>query len=179
MLSNGRQRCLYTTPHDMKIEYLRQSLAEYDKPDQLATLIAKCPQIEQFKRSAVLVPINVRLVKNDKGNRVQKSFYTLSKRAENLKSFKGKIARLFLSRYSQLSGKQLFNEDDVFNLFFFCIILRLYESSMTYIVDMKPLLYSSRLVLTLISWVGVHFCASNLFSDEKLFLFPGRTFVTH
>lgn len=85
----GGRRCLYTTPHDMKIEYLRQSLAEYHKPDQLAALVAKCPQIAQFRRSAVLVPISVRLVKNDKGNRVQKSFYTLSKRAQHLKSFKG------------------------------------------------------------------------------------------
>jgi hypothetical protein len=86
--SNGF-RSLYTTSHDMKVAYLKQSIAEYNRPDQLTKLMSQHPEIGQFKRSAVLVPISVRLVKNEKGNRVQKSFYMLSKRAEHMKTFKG------------------------------------------------------------------------------------------
>lgn len=97
----GRQRCFHVTKtlnrtivsasDDMKIQYLKESLSEFNKPNHFKELTAKNPDIEKFKRSAVLVPISIRLEKNEKGHRVQKSYFTLSKRTENLKAFKGTL----------------------------------------------------------------------------------------
>ena len=81
----------YSSSNDLVVEYLRRSLSEYDKPNYIDELAVKHPEVIKFKKSAVLVLISVRLTKNVKGHFVQKSYYTLSKRCEQLKSFKGQV----------------------------------------------------------------------------------------
>lgn len=90
-------RTIVSASDDLKIQYLKESLSEFDKPNHFAKLVAKNPDIQGFKRSAVLVPISVRLEKNEKGHRVQKSYFTLSKRTEKLKSFKGTFHIKFIN----------------------------------------------------------------------------------
>lgn len=76
---------------DLKIEYLRQSFSQYNRPNHYEKLLAENKNISKTRRSAVLVPISIRLEKNSNGNYIQKSFYTLSKRTELMNSFKGEI----------------------------------------------------------------------------------------
>jgi len=79
----------YSSSNDLNIQYLKHSLSEYDKPEHLDYLAAKNPHVKALRRSAVLVPISVRQAKNARGHFVQQSFFTLSRRAQHLKTFKG------------------------------------------------------------------------------------------
>lgn len=66
--------------NDLRIEYLKQSLVAYDKPNCYESLVLRNSKIERLKRCTILIPITVRIVRNNRGNYVQKTFYTFLKR---------------------------------------------------------------------------------------------------
>ena len=79
---NLSKRC-YSSIHDMQIEYLRRSFEDYNQTEITNSF--------SLRKSAVLVPISVRLEKNKKGHFTQQSYFTLTKRTEHLKNYKGQV----------------------------------------------------------------------------------------
>lgn len=76
--------------NDLRIAYLRESLAPLNKPNYYDFLIAKKPSLAALSRAAVLIPISVRQERNKKGMFVQKSFFTLTKRSDKVNTLKSK-----------------------------------------------------------------------------------------
>jgi 8-oxo-dGTP pyrophosphatase MutT (NUDIX family) len=77
--------------NDLRIEYLKQSLAKYHRPNEYELLLAKNRKIETLKRSSILIPISVRQERNEKGMYVQKSFYTFTKRSKKMNVHPGEV----------------------------------------------------------------------------------------
>ena len=75
----------------LKIEYLKKTFAKFNKPNHYEHLLTKLPIISKLKRCSILVPITLKQVKNEKGMYVQKSFFTLTKRPDTIKTFKGQV----------------------------------------------------------------------------------------
>ena len=76
--------------HDLKVDYLKRSLEPLNKPNYYEQLLVKYPYVAKLRRCSVLVPITVKQEKNQKGHRVQKSYFTLTQRADTIK-FKNEI----------------------------------------------------------------------------------------
>ena len=86
-----KRRFSTESANELIIEYLKKTFAEYHRPGFTDYLVSQIPDYKKCRRSAVLVPISVSLVKNNKNNFVQKSFFTLSKRTEKVTSHKGDV----------------------------------------------------------------------------------------
>ena len=71
--------------HDLKVDYLKRSLEFLNKPNYYDQLLVKHPFISKLRRCSILVPITIKQEKNKKGLRVQKTFFTLTKRADTIK----------------------------------------------------------------------------------------------
>ena len=67
------KRFMSTSINDMKIEYLKRSFEEFNILSTDSFVNETC---SSFKRSAVLVPISVRMERNKKGHYYQKSYFT-------------------------------------------------------------------------------------------------------
>jgi 8-oxo-dGTP pyrophosphatase MutT (NUDIX family) len=76
--------------HDLKIDYLKRSLEFLNKPNYYDQLVIKHPYVSKLRRCSILIPITVKQEKNKKGLRVQKTFFTLTQRADTIK-FKGEV----------------------------------------------------------------------------------------
>lgn len=85
------KRKFVSAENDLIIQYLKQAFKPFDKPNYFDTLITRNPNIAKTKPCAVLVPISVKQEKNSKGNRIQKSYFTLTKRTDFINSFKGQV----------------------------------------------------------------------------------------
>lgn len=59
--------------HDMKIEYLKRTFEGFNVPSTDSFVSQACGS---FKKSAVLVPISVRMERNHKGHFHQQSYFT-------------------------------------------------------------------------------------------------------
>jgi 8-oxo-dGTP pyrophosphatase MutT (NUDIX family) len=91
LLTKTSQRFLTTGEHDLKIDYLKKSLEPFSRPpNDYEKLLVKHPSIGKLKRSSILVPITIKHEKNEQGVRVQKSYYTLTQRANTVK-YKGEV----------------------------------------------------------------------------------------
>lgn len=87
---------------NITLEFLKQKFQPIDKPNYLEQIEAKNPFISKLKRSAILVPISIK-EETQNGNKLNKTYFTFTKRSENLKSFKGQVCFI--------GGKR--DEDDV------------------------------------------------------------------
>jgi 8-oxo-dGTP pyrophosphatase MutT (NUDIX family) len=77
--------------NDLRIEYLKSTFEIFNKPNHCELVASKNRNILSLKQASVLVPLTIKIEKNDEKNYVQKMFYTFSKRTEIMDSFKGQV----------------------------------------------------------------------------------------
>ena len=75
----------------LTLSALKEKFSILDKPNYYDTLILKNPNIKKLKRASVLIPMSVNENTDESGSLVRKSFYTLTKRTDKMKSFKGDV----------------------------------------------------------------------------------------
>lgn len=77
--------------NDLRIDYLKSTFEHFNKSNHYDFVTSKNPNILHLKQASVLVPLTIRIEKNESKNYVQKMFYTFSKRTEIMNSFKGQV----------------------------------------------------------------------------------------
>jgi 8-oxo-dGTP pyrophosphatase MutT (NUDIX family) len=70
---------------------LKKKFSILDKPNYYNTLVVKNPAFAKLKRASVLIPISVEEKLDENGRLIRKSFFTLTKRTDKMKSFKGDV----------------------------------------------------------------------------------------
>lgn len=70
------------------IEYLKSKFSALNEPEYYENVLSKIDQFQGLKRASVLIPISF---KQDENSNDRRSYFTLSKRNENLRSFSGHV----------------------------------------------------------------------------------------
>jgi coenzyme A diphosphatase NUDT7 len=84
---------LYTgsAENDLRIDYLKSTFQLFNKPDHYEYITSKNSNIIHLNQASVLVPLTIRIEKNDKKNYVPRTYYTFSKRTEMMDSYRGQV----------------------------------------------------------------------------------------
>lgn len=80
----------YSTKN-LSIESLRSQLAKINRPNYLQNLIKKNENIGKLKQASVLVPISIKTDIDSNGNKIERTYFTLTKRTDNMRSHKGDV----------------------------------------------------------------------------------------
>ena len=76
---------------NFSLKSLQAKFKQLDMPKYYDSLILKNPAISKLKRASVLVPISIRENLNENGTLTRQTIYTLTKRTDKMKSFKGDV----------------------------------------------------------------------------------------
>ena len=74
--------------HQRRIQFLKSKFDKCYRPNNYEYLLSKNPNIAKTKRSSVLVSISFRV---DKNTNTEIPYYTLSKRSEHIRTFRGQV----------------------------------------------------------------------------------------
>jgi coenzyme A diphosphatase NUDT7 len=76
----------------MSLDFLKNKFSKLHKPNYYEQLLVKNSQISKLKRASVLIPISIQTEVDPETGAVEpKSYFTLTKRTETMKSFKGEV----------------------------------------------------------------------------------------
>lgn len=153
----------YSTP---SLDTLKETFVKYDRPNSFARLLEVNAGVAQLKRASVLVPISI-----SEG----KTYYTLSKRTDLMKSFKGEVCFL--------GGKKDNAETDVDTAFREAKEeANVDAASLTYLAQLPPLMTFNQVIVTpVIAYFDKsHFKpVLNATEVELIFDLPTERFLTN
>ena len=155
-----------STLNEEIIEHLRNKFAKFDRPNHLEYLASKHPDIAKLKRASILVPISAKRLPNSSSFQ---TFYTLSKRTEQMSSFKGQVCFV--------GGKKDNDETDVQTA------LRegkeeigIEADQLTIVAQMCPLITFNRLLVTpIIAYFDKEKFRPKLSKEEVEYIFELQT----
>ena len=76
---------------DLTLDILKSKFSKLNKPNHYDQLLRKDDYISKLKRASVLIPISIRSEEDANGKVVKKSYFTLTKRTETLRTHKGEV----------------------------------------------------------------------------------------
>jgi hypothetical protein len=83
----------FTVDSSQEISFLKARLEKHDNPTVCEKILKDYSDAKLFSRAAVLIPINFRTEVNPTtGQAESRTYFTLSKRAETMSSFKGDVS---------------------------------------------------------------------------------------
>ena len=77
-----------TNNHSLKVDSLKNIFKKFNKPNHYDHILAKNSNLSKLKRCSVLVPISF---KNESNNHRLTTYFTLTKRPDTIKTFKGQV----------------------------------------------------------------------------------------
>jgi 8-oxo-dGTP pyrophosphatase MutT (NUDIX family) len=80
--------------NDLTVEFLKQRFVNLNKPNYYETLLAKNDYISKMKRASILIPISIKTETDPNGASVKKSYFTLTKRTDIMKTHTGEVCFL-------------------------------------------------------------------------------------
>jgi 8-oxo-dGTP pyrophosphatase MutT (NUDIX family) len=89
-----RSKHIITNNKHIDLNYLKEIFVQQSKTGYYEIVRSKNHDINKLSRSAVLVPISIKQEQDNNGHKTNRTFYTMSKRTKNIKTFKGQVCFL-------------------------------------------------------------------------------------
>jgi 8-oxo-dGTP pyrophosphatase MutT (NUDIX family) len=80
--------------NDLNLELLKQRFAHLNDPNSYEKLLDKNNYISKLKRASVLIPISIKTETDQNGNLIKRSYFTLTKRTDAMKTHTGEVCFL-------------------------------------------------------------------------------------